>query len=138
MTRRTGWSPEEEEEESVDAPEAAEEDGGRSITEVLRLLISEGQDYAATEVERQKLRARIIGAAARDAAILGAVALFLLAGTLVALLVGGIWALAPFVGPIAATCIVIGLCFAVILLLALIARSRIRTALRHAMGRETS
>lgn len=137
VTRKTGWAPEGED-ISAAAEELSTDDSDRSTIELLKLLIADGRDYAETEMERQKLRARIIGGAARDAAILGAVALFLLMGGLVALLIGGIWALAPHIGPIAATCLVLALCFGTVLLLALVARARVKTALRHiTAGRET-
>lgn len=127
MTRRTGWSPEEEEfVETAEAPD----DEGYSTIEVLRLLIAEGRSYAETEMERQKLRTRIAGSAFRDAAILGLVALFLLMGMLIAFLIGCIWALAPHSGPFAATLIVLAVSGCVILLLLLTARWRVKAAMR--------
>ncbi len=127
MTRRTGWSPEEEEfVEPMESPEEAE----HSTAEVLRLLIAEGRDYAETEMERQKLRVRLTGAAARDAAILGLIALFLLMGMLVALLIGCIWALAPHTGPFTATLIVLAVTGLTIFMLLLAARSRVKSAMR--------
>ncbi len=134
VTSRTGWSPEVEDSATAEPPPT--EDADRSTVEILRLLIAEGRDYATTEMERQKLRARIIGTAARDAAILILVALFLLAGMLVALLVGGILALTPHVGPVVATLLVLVLSCGVILLLALIARARLRAAMRCLGGEE--
>ena len=135
--RRTGWSPEEAEElvETVE-PEAVTEESGRSTVEMLKLLLSDGRAYAATEMERQKLRARILGMAARDAAILGIVALCLLMGAVIALPIGAIWVLAPYMGPVAAILIILGTCFALAVLLALIARARVRQAMRRALGRE--
>lgn len=134
VTRRTGWSPEEE--ETIGAmPPPAEDDP--STLEVLKLLISEGRDYAATEMERQKLRAQLIGTAVRDAAILGAIALFLLMGMLVALLVGAMWVLAPHIGPLLAALAVLGVSVLVIVILLLVARSRIRFIRRCISAPET-
>lgn len=114
-------------------PEYAE---SQSTTQVIRMLVMQGQEYAATEMQRQKLRVRILGLAVRDAIILGLVAIFLLMGLLIALLIGGIWALAPHVGPIWALVIVMGGCFALIILLLLFIRARIMSALNQTFQKE--
>lgn len=153
MTDKTGWQPEQGLEQeaarpfdqedatggdraaSSSSPSASEED--LSTIEVVRLLIAEGRDYAAHEVQRQKLRAAILGKAARDAAILGIVALFLLMGALIAGLIGLIMALAPLVGgSLAATGIVIGATLLLILILLLIARARVKRAVRQSFHQE--
>lgn len=154
MTDKTGWQPEQGLEQEAErpfdqedspggdraassSPSASEED--LSTIEVVRLLIAEGRDYAAHEVQRQKLRAAIMGKAARDAAILGVVALFLLMGSLIAGLVGLVLALAPLVGgALAATGIVVGSTLLLILILLLIARARVKRALRQSFRRETT
>jgi len=146
VTDKTGWQPEEtgvadepdmppastdgnNGEESAAADFAADED--LSTPQILRLLVSEGRDYAAHEIQRQKLRAAILGTAARDAAILVLVSLFLLMGALIAGLIGIIMGLAPLVGgPLAATGIVIAASFLLILLFLLVAQVRVKRALR--------
>lgn len=132
MTRQTGWSPDETEE--LDGARAPEDD--LSTVKILQRAFSEGRNYVAAEVERQGLRARLIGSAARDAAILVVIALFLLIGALVALLIGAIWALAPQFGVFAATAIVVGGTIFVILLLVIGARIRMRSAIRIAFDKE--
>lgn len=146
MTDKTGWRPEGNLAEETLADRNSEmvsgtENGSEetlSTVEVVRLLISEGRDYAANEVERQKLRASILGSAARDTAILGVVALFLLMGTLIAGLIGLILGLTPLVGgALAATGIVMAASLLLILLLLLIARARVKKAVRITFGKET-
>jgi len=149
VTDKTGWQPEQEAERPFDQengtsgggassfPSGSDED--LSTVEVVRLLIAEGRDYAANEVERQKLRATILGKAARDAAILGVIALFLLMGALIAGLIGLIMALAPLVsGALAATGIVIGGALLLILILLLVARARVKSALRQSFPKEAA
>ncbi|MGE4430207.1 MAG: hypothetical protein AB7E05_05620 [Sphingobium sp.] len=152
MTEKAGWQPEQGEHGATGADDdmaqaqqaqqqtqAPLDDEDRSTIDVLRLLVSEGRDYASNEIERQKLRASIIGKATRDAAILGVVALFLLMGALIAALIGFIMALAPHVGgPLPATGIVIGGSLLTILLLLLLARMRVGKALRQIKGPEES
>lgn len=142
MTDTAGSQPEQNEHAAVgpDAPtEPPLADEDRSTTDVLRLLVSEGRDYATNEIERQKLRAAILGKATRDAAILGVIALFLLMGALIAALAGFIMALAPQVGgPLPATGIVIGATLLTILILLLFARMRVGKALRQIKGSEGS
>lgn len=128
MNRKTGWSPDESEgEESAGDPAGADQ---IPIEDIIRTLVADSRAYAATEAERQKLRAGLLGAAGRDAALLIIVALFLLFGALVALLVGLIGALAPLTGILSATLIVVGVTIAVVLLLLVIARGRVRSAVR--------
>jgi hypothetical protein len=103
-------------------------------------LIEDGKSYFRTEADRQKLRTRIMSTAVRDAAMLVAVGLFLLIGTLVALLVGLILALAPLWGPLASTALVIGVALVVVIILFLGARARVKGAIRQAFpkGEEQS
>lgn len=108
----------------------------QSTVHVIRLLVAQGQEYASTEMQRQKLRVRILGLAARDALIFGLVVIFLLMGLLIALLVGGIWALAPHVGPIWALLIVLGACLAVIAGLLLFIRARVKSAINQTFYRD--
>ena len=155
MTDKTGWQPEQGQAPEAEAPFDQEDATGGgdaaassfasasdediSTIEVVRLLIAEGRDYAAHEVERQKLRATILGKAARDAAILGVIALFLLMGALIAALIGLIMGLAPLVGgALAATGIVIGGTVLLILVLLLIASARVKRAIRQSFHKEAS
>lgn len=152
MTDKTGWQPEENlaegnlaektlADQNSEMVSDSEKDAGETLStvEVVGLLISEGRDYAANEVERQKLRAAILGSAARDTAIMGVVALFLLMGTLIAGLIGLILGLTPLVGgALAATGIVMAASLLLILLLLLIARARVKKAVRLSFGRKTA
>lgn len=79
-----------------------------SVKEVLSRLYADGRAYAAAEAEKQKLRAGIIGAGIRNAAIFAMVALMLAFASIVALLVGLTIALSQLVAPIWATLIVAG------------------------------
>jgi hypothetical protein len=132
VKHRTGWSPEErdvhENDEALGKEPAAEgvDDSPRSTIEVIQSLIVSGREYASLEAERQKLRVTLAVSAIRYAALLGGIALFLLFGVLVALPVGAIWVLAPHVGPLAATLIVFLAGIAIIVLLLLLARAKIR------------
>lgn len=139
MNHRTGWAPEDgSDPPASDSPGAAQSDQ-LSTAEVLQLLVVQTRDYAVIEMERQKLRASLLGAAGRDAAILGIAALFLLSGALVVLLVGCIIALAPLIGPFLATLVVVAVTLMAVALLLLIAFVRVRSAARAAFpGEEPS
>jgi len=135
VTQKTGWSPDDADEH--DDVQAGEEQAGqrqdeRSTIELVQQVIEEGRTYAAIEVERQGLRAKILGGAALNAAILVVIALFLLIAAIVALLIGAIWALVPLVGVTAATGIVVGTALVVVVILALWARARVLSAIRLA------
>lgn len=136
MTQKTGWTPETQDRDDAQsaAPSPGQDDS--TLTVLLR-LIEEGRAYAQTEAERQRLRANLIARAGLVAALLFAVALFLLMGALVSLLIGLIWALAPHTGPLGATLIVFAATIATILLLALTARRHMRTALRRIFRAES-
>ncbi|WP_240334283.1 hypothetical protein [Sphingobium estronivorans] len=96
-----------------------------SVRDVLTRLYTDGRAYAEAEVERQKLRAGLVGAGIRDALILGAVGIVLVFASLVACLVGVILVLSPLVGTGWATCIVFGGGVILALILLLLARGRI-------------
>lgn len=140
MKQETGWSPEEHIENADASPtqQSMEHDADSSTVEVLQTLFENGKDYARFEMERQKLRMEILAAGFRFAAIFGVVALFLLFGLLVALPVGAIWILSPYVGPLAAMLIVLLLGIAVIAILAALIRSRLRKTIRIAMQERTT
>lgn len=96
-----------------------------SVRDVLARLYTDGRAYAEAEVDRQKLRAGIVGAGVRDALILAAVGIVLIFASLVACLVGLIFLLAPLVGTGWATCIVAGGGLALAAILLLFAKGRI-------------
>ena len=136
MNHRTGWSPDDsrgQPEEEIPAPSREEQ---FSTAEILQRLAAQTREYAATELERQRLRARVLGLAGRDAAILAIVALFLLAGALVALLVGCIITLAPLIGPLLATLLVVGVTLVLAGILLIVALARVRSAMRVAFSSE--
>ncbi len=131
---QSGWAPEAPEEQELPGAGAAGKADSSSFPELGRRLVSEAQAYAATEMERQKIRAIIVGNGARDTAVLVLVALFLLFGAMTALVVGCVWMLAPLVGVAGALAItILGALFIVALLL-LAARARMRRALGMAFG----
>ena len=136
MKQQTGWSPDEQIDAIPDEDGLADPGPEYSTIELIQLAFDEGKLYAATEMERQRLRAGLLGAAGRDVAILGFIALFLLAGALVALLVGCIWALGELIGPLLATLVVGGVTLVIVALLVGFARARVRSALRLAFGKE--
>lgn len=104
-------------------PGADETDG--SIGESFARLYHDARAYAGAEADRQKLRARIVAAGVRDAAIFGTVALMLLFAALVALLVGLILTLAPALTPLGATGAVLGVTLLIALVLLLMAKARV-------------
>lgn len=135
MKHKTGWSPDDGNDPLMnDSPEPSG-DEQLSAVELVQLLLVQTQDYAATEMERQRVRARLLGAAGKDAAILTIAAIFLLSGALVALLIGCIMALTPLIGVFLATLAVVGVTLAMIALLLLTAVARVRSALRVAFVR---
>ncbi|WP_242123028.1 phage holin family protein [Sphingobium sp. Sx8-8] len=95
-----------------------------SVREVFSRLYADGRAYAEAEVERQKLRAGIVAAGVRNAAIFAAVAVVLLFAALVACLIGVIIALTPDLGAGWATAAVAGGSLAIALLLLLIAKGQ--------------
>lgn len=96
-----------------------------SVRDVFTRLYSDGRAYAEAEVERQKLRAGIVGAGIRDALIFATAGIMLVFAAIVAGLVGIILALSPLVGPGWATGAVFGGALVIALLLLLVAKGRI-------------
>lgn len=96
-----------------------------SIRATFARLYADGRAYTQAEIDRQKLRAGIVGAGVRDAAIFAAIAIMLVFAALVALLVGAILALSPAWGPLGATGIVVGTALLVTVALLLMAKARI-------------
>lgn len=93
-----------------------------SVKDVLSRLYADGRAYASAEAEKQKLRAGIIGAGVRNAAIFAVVALMLAFASIIALLVGLVIALSQLMAPIWATLVVVGGGLLVTLLLLLAAK----------------
>jgi hypothetical protein len=76
------------------------------LTAVVARLVETGRNYAEAEIDKQKLRAALVGSGLRTVAILGVVGLILLFGTLVTLMIGLVFALAPLLTPLGATAVV--------------------------------
>lgn len=133
---RSGWTPEGAAEQ--DAPSAKPVPDptadSSSLFDLARRVVSEGQAYAATEMERQRIRAIILSRAARDTALLALSAIFLLFGAMTALVVACVWMLAPLVGVAGALAITIAGAMLIVIGLLLAARSRMQTAVRVAFG----
>ena len=85
-----------------------------------------GKDYARAEMDRQKLRAGLFAAGARDAGILLGAAFILSFAALIALLVGLIFSLSFVLGPMGATAVVVIATFILAGILGVLARARIR------------
>ncbi|EQB30705.1 hypothetical protein M529_18350 [Sphingobium ummariense RL-3] len=96
-----------------------------SVRDTLARLYSDGRAYASAEMDRQRLRAGILGTGVRDAAVLALVALILLFSAIVALLVGLILTLERSIGPLWATLAVVGGTLLATLVLLLLAKARI-------------
>ncbi len=96
---------------------------------VLRRLLDSGRDYAQAEIDRQKLRALMAGATARDVAILAVVAVVLLLCSLITLMVGLVLALSPYLTPLGATALVAGMGLVAVVMLALAAQRKVRSFL---------
>jgi uncharacterized membrane protein YbhN (UPF0104 family) len=100
-------------------------DADESIGETFSRLIGSGKEYAHAEMDRQRLRAGIVGAGARDAAILLGGALVIALAAIGALLVGLIFTLTPVLTAGGATAAVVVVALIVAGLLVLGAKSRI-------------
>ena len=105
-----------------------------TVAGVFGRLYDDGRSYAQAELDRQKLRAAIIGAGVRDAAIFVMVAVMLLFALLVALLIGLIIAFAPALTPLGATAAVLGSTLLVATALLLLAKARIGRMKRAIRG----
>jgi Flp pilus assembly protein TadB len=133
----SGWAPEAEDhpgEDGADTMSAPE--GSPGILGLVGHALLEGRLYAETEIERQKLRARVLGAAGRDTLLLAVSALFLLFGALTTLLIGCVWILAPLIGVAFALVATLLVTFIVVVLLLVAARARMRKAMRLAFPAE--
>ncbi|MGK2909225.1 MAG: hypothetical protein ACSLE1_05425 [Sphingobium sp.] len=104
--------------------------GDQPIGEVFSRLIGSGKEYAQAELDKQRLRAAVLGTAARDAAMFGVVALVIFISAIGALLVGLIITLSPALSPGWATAVVVVTAFVLAGLLLLVAKSRVSNALK--------
>ncbi len=111
-------------------------DAEPTILGMVQRVVTDGRIYAETELERQKLRASILGTAGRDTALLVLSALFLLFGALTTLLIGCVWVLAPVIGVLAALALTLLVAFGVVMILLVAAKARMRNALRVAFGKD--
>jgi hypothetical protein len=125
-------------ESAIEPPVADPVDMGaereETVADVFGRLYGDGRSYAQAELDRQKLRAAIIGAGVRDAAIFAMVAIMLLFALLVALLIGLIIAFAPALTPLGATAAVLGSTLLVATALLLLAKARIGRMKRAIRG----
>lgn len=105
--------------------EPSRPDQEESVRDSFTRLYADGRAYAQAEIDKQKLRAAIVGAGARDVLILGLTAAVLIFASLIAGLVGLIITLSPLIGAGWATLAIFGSGVVLALLLLLIAKSRI-------------
>jgi len=131
--KSSGWAPDTSD-GSIDEPSDTEAEP--TIFGLVQRVVTDGRAYAETELERQKLRASILGAAGRDTAFLVLSALFLLFGALTTLLIGCVWVLAPIIGVLAALVLTLLIAFAIVLILLAAAKARISNAVRVAFGKD--
>ncbi len=108
--------------EPVAVPDDATDD---SIAGRFNRLIESARDYAEAELDRQKLRAGLVGTALRQVAILIGMAAMLIFATILALMVGLIFALTDVVGAGLATVIVIVGALLISVVLVLVAKAKI-------------
>lgn len=105
------------------SPHAPGED--ESVSQLLARVAADARAYASAELDRQKLRAGLIGAGVRDAAIFAVIAAMLIFAGLVALMVGLTLALAALIGPLWAALAIFGGALALSLILLLFAKARV-------------
>ena len=96
-----------------------------TVGEAFAQLLADGRAYADAEIERQKIRAGIAGAAVRDAAIFGAAGIVLIFAGLVAFLVGLVLMLTPYIGAGWSAAAIFGASLLIALLLLLLAKARV-------------
>ncbi len=99
------------------------------LKDVLQRLVDNGKAYADAEINRQKIRAAFVGSGLRTIALLVTIALILLFGTLVTLMIGLVFALAPYLKPLGATCAVSFVALIIVAILLLAAKKRVATLL---------
>ena len=96
------------------------------LTAILGRVTANAREFVAAEAERRKLQAQFYASGLKSIALLLCIALFLLFGAIVALLVGLIFVLSPYLTPAGATGAVIGGTFVVILLLLMAAKAKVK------------
>ncbi|WP_443970776.1 phage holin family protein [Sphingobium sp. CR28] len=111
----------EEHAQTTDAPEPS---GGadESVRATMERLVAAGQELLSAELEWAKLKAAATGAALRNAAVLGILAILLALAGLTTLLFGIILALTPLIGAVFATLLVAVVTIGIALILILLAR----------------
>ena len=107
------------------APDIEQQKQEDSVRAAFAKLYADGRAYADAEIERQKLRASIVGAGVRDATIFAAVGFLLSFAGLIAFLVGMVLMLTPALGAGWAALVVFGVSLLLTLALLLLAKSRI-------------
>lgn len=112
----------------------ADYDADEPLSAVVSRLVETGRSYAEAEIDKQKLRAVLLGSGLRTIAILCVVALILLFGALVTLMIGLVFALAPFLTPLGATALVSLLGIGIAALLLWLARNRAVALFRKIAG----
>jgi hypothetical protein len=109
---------------------AAPDGADRSLLEDLEALYADGRTYLSAEIAFQQSRAAYVGAKAKSAAIFGVAAALLALLALIGLTVGLIITLAPLIGPLGATLLVV----AVLLIVAFLCVRRATKALSALTG----
>ena len=113
------------EEPSLIAAQPEAEHPQDSVRAAFSKLFIDGRAYADAEIERQKLRVGIAGAAVRDAAIFATLGLMLAFAGLIAFLVGMVLLLSPYLGPGWSALIILGASLTVAIASLLLAKTRI-------------
>ena len=103
-----------------------------SVRAAFTRLYADGRAYASAELDKQKAKAGIVTTAVRTVAICAVIALILVFAAIVTLLVGLVFALAPIVGAIWSTLIVVGIALVIAVLLLMVAKSAI-SAMKKAL-----
>ncbi|MEN9683116.1 MAG: hypothetical protein RLZZ427_867 [Pseudomonadota bacterium] len=86
----------------------ADDPSARSLADEVRQLADEARTLIDAELAYQKARVQVLGTAVRGIAAWGALAAALLFFALMALVIGALLALAPMIGGLAATGVVLG------------------------------
>lgn len=116
----------------MEFPEVEQDQQQDSVRAAFTKLYADGRAYADAEIERQKIRAGIVGGGVRDVAIFATVGfLFSFAG-LIAFLVGMVMMLAPHLGVGWSALAVFGATLLITAILLLLAKARI-TRMREAI-----
>lgn len=101
-----------------------DEAASRSLVSDLRALADDGRTLVEAEIAYQKSRAAVAAVGARGAAAWGALALACAFFALMALVVGALLTLAPLIGPLGATAVVVAALLVAAVVFALVAKGR--------------